>query len=92
MNPSNALISEFIAASAGKFVSVTFVKKDGTIRKLNGRTGVTKHLKGGVSTVDLNRYFVVYDTNAQGYRCVNKNTILGITCGGLTIVNNKAVV
>lgn len=82
-------ISNFIASSAGKFVTVTFLKKDGTIRKLNGRTGVVKHLKGGVSTVNTDKYFVLFDTVAQGYRCVNKDTILGITCGGLTIINNK---
>lgn len=84
-------ISNFIAASAGKFVTVTFLKKDGTIRKLNGRTGVVKHLKGGVSTVNTDKYFVLFDNVAQGYRCVNKDTILGITCGGLTIINNRLV-
>lgn len=87
---SNQLsMSQFIALSAGKFITVTFLKKDGTIRKLNGRTGVVKHLKGGVSTVNTDKYFVLFDTVAQGYRCVNKDAILGITCGGLTIINNK---
>lgn len=85
-------ISNFIASSAGKFITVTFLKKDGTIRKLNGRTGVVKHLKGGVSTVNTDKYFVLFDTVAQGYRCVNKDTILGVTCNGLTIINNKAQV
>lgn len=87
---SNQLsMSQFIALSAGKFITITFLKKDGTIRKLNGRTGVVKHLKGGVSTVNTDKYFVLFDTVAQGYRCVNKDTILGITCGGLTIINNR---
>ena len=35
---------------ADKFASITFVKKDGTVRKINGRMGVTKDLKGGVNT------------------------------------------
>lgn len=87
---SNQLsMSQFVALSAGKFITVTFLKKDGTIRKLNGRTGVVKHLKGGVSTVNTDKYFVLFDTVAQGYRCVNKDTILGVTCNGLTIINNK---
>ena len=81
-------IADFIASSKGKFVSVTFVKKDGTARVLNGRTGVTKHLKGGVSTVNHDQYMVVYDTVAQGYRSVNKDTIVSVTCEGLTINNN----
>lgn len=83
-------IADFIAQSKGKFVSVTFIKKDGTARVLNGRTGVTKHLKGGVSTV-TDQYMVVYDTVAQGYRCVNKDTIVSVTCEGLTINNNAMV-
>ena len=84
-------IADFIAKSNGKFVSVTFIKKDGTSRVLNGRTGVTKHLKGGASTVNTDQYMVVYDTVAQGYRCVNKDTIVSVTCEGLTINNNAMV-
>ena len=84
-------IADFIAKSNGKFVSVTFIKKDGTARVLNGRTGVTKHLKGGISTVDTDQYMVVYDTVAQGYRSVNKDTIVSVTCEGLTINNNAMV-
>ena len=81
-------IADFIANSNGKFVSVTFVKKDGTARVLNGRTGVTKHLNGGISTVNHDQYMVVYDTVAQGYRSVNKDTIVSVTCEDLTINNN----
>jgi hypothetical protein len=84
-------ISDFIAQSKGKFITVNFIKKDGTARTLNGRTGVTKHLKGGVSTVNTDKYLVVYDTVAQGYRSVNKDTIVSVTCEGLTINNNAMV-
>lgn len=83
-------ISDFIAASAGKFVSITFTKKDGTIRKLTGRTGVTKYLKYGPYVADTGTGFCVYDVVDKGYRTVKKDAILGITCGGLTIINNKA--
>ena len=78
-------ISDFIAQSKGKFITVSFIKKDGTTRTLNGRTGVTKYLKGGTSTVDHDKYLVVYDTVNTGYRCVNKDTIVSVTCEGLTI-------
>lgn len=84
-------ISDFIAASAGKFVTVTFVRKDGTIRKLNGRTGVTKYLKYGPYVADTGSSFCVFDVVNKGYRTVRKDAIKGITCGGLTIINNKAV-
>lgn len=84
-------IADFIASSKGKFITVNFIKKDGTARTLNGRIGVTKHLKGGISTVNTDQYMVVYDTVAQGYRCVNKDTIVSVTCEGLTINNNSMV-
>jgi hypothetical protein len=85
-------IADFIAQSKGKFITVTFVKKDGTTRVLNGRTGVTKHLKGGTSTVNYDKYLVLFDMHTAGYRCVNRDTILSVTCEGLTINNNAKVV
>ena len=81
-------MSKFIAKSGGKFISVTFIKNDGTVRKLNGRVGVVKYLKGGVSTVNPDLYMVVYDTAAKGYRSINKDTIVSVTCEGLTVINN----
>lgn len=84
-------IADFIAKSKGKFITVLFVKKDGTIRTLNGRIGVTKHLKGGTSTVDYSKYLVVYDTINAGYRSINRDTIVSVTCEGLTIKNNVQV-
>lgn len=84
-------IADFIASSKGKFVSVTFIKKDGTARVLNGRTGVTKYIKNGTTTVNLDKYVIVYDTINAGYRSVNKDTIVSVTCEGLTINNNAMV-
>ena len=41
-----------IRGSAGKVFTVTFVKKDNTIRVMNARLGVKKHLKGGTLKYD----------------------------------------
>jgi hypothetical protein len=84
-------ISDFIAQSKGKFITVSFIKKDGTTRTLNGRTGVTKHLKGGTSTINHDKYLVLFDMHTAGYRCVNRDTIVSVTCEGLTINNNTMV-
>jgi hypothetical protein len=85
------LISNTFAAIAantnGKFFTVTFKKKDGSIRIMNCRTGVTKALKGGKSTVDTDKYLVVYDMGCKAYRCINKDTIMNIAVAG-----EKAVV
>ena len=78
----STVFAALIAQSKGKFVTVTFKKKDGELRKMNCRLGVTKHLKGGTSTVDHDRYLVVYDMQSKGYRCINKDTIVSLSLGG----------
>lgn len=78
-------LDNVLLSSAGKFVSVEFIKKDGSLRKLTGRLGVTKHLKGGVSTLDPADYVTIYDTVNSGYRAVNRKTIQSVTLEGVTI-------
>lgn len=82
-------ISDFIASSSGKFITVTFMKRDGSMRKLNGRINVNKYLKYGPYVVDNGTSFCVFDVVEKGYRSIRKNSIVGITCNGMTILNNK---
>ena len=60
------------------FVTVTFLKADGTVRKMNCRMGVTKHLKGGKSTLDAAKYVTVYDMTKAAYRAINRDTIIDV--------------
>lgn len=83
-------MDDLLLSSDGKMVSVQFVKKDGSLRTLNGRLGVKKHLKGGVSTLNPDQYVTIYDVQNKGYRAVNRKTIIGLRIGGL-IVTNKGV-
>jgi hypothetical protein len=69
---------ENILNSKGKIFTVTFTKKDGTIRVMNCRLGVTKHLKGGESTLNPNEYITVYDMQNKGYRAINRQTIIDV--------------
>ncbi len=71
-------LAEKLEQSSG-FVTVTFVKKDGSVRKMNCRMGVSKYLKGGESTLDANQYVTVYDMAKAAYRAVNRDTIIDIT-------------
>jgi|LakMenEpi03Aug12_release.lakeMendotaPanAssembly.Ray.scaffolds.fasta_scaffold1420380_1 hypothetical protein len=71
-------LADKIDASTG-FITVTFVKKDGTVRKMNARVGVTKHLKGGTSTLDASQFVTVYDMTKGAYRAINRDTILEVT-------------
>jgi hypothetical protein len=77
-------LDQMLLDSGGKFVSVTFTKKDGSLRKLVGRMGVTSHLKGGVSTLDPSQYVTIYDVQNGGYRAVNRDTIQSVTLEGVT--------
>lgn len=69
---------EKILNSKGKIFTVTFTKKDGTTRVMNCRLGVTKHLKGGESTLNPNEYITVYDMQNKGYRAINRSTIIDV--------------
>jgi hypothetical protein len=65
-----------------KFFTVEFIKKDGSLRKLNGRLGVTKHLRGGTKSfrdADFNA-ITVYDIRAKGYRTVKLDKVVKIIC------------
>ena len=70
-------IKDLFLKQVGRFVGVEFTKKDGTVRQLNGRLGVVKHLKGGTNTVESTTtpYLVVYDVKTPGYRAVNLATV-----------------
>lgn len=78
-------MAQMIEQSSGKMVSVEFTKKDGTLRTLNGRLGVTKHLNGGTRTTDPSQYICIYDVKNKGYRSINKDTIKKISVDGLTV-------
>ena len=69
---------ERILSSNGKIFSVEFVKKDGSVRLMNCRLGVTKHLKGGSSTLDPDKFITVYDLQSEGYRAINKEAIINV--------------
>ena len=69
-----------------KIFSVIFQKKDGTLREMVCRLGVTKHLKGGelkYSPEDFN-YLTVFDMQKQEYRTINVNTLKRIKLDGVT--------
>ena len=66
----------------GKFVTITFRKKDGSIRTITGRSGVKKYLKGGKSTLDPDKFFVLYSMADQGYRAIAKDRVLAVKSHG----------
>lgn len=75
-------LATIVAQSNGKIVTVTFTKKDGSLRVMTCRLGVTKHLKGGESTLDGSQYLTVFDMAKQAYRAINKDTIVSVRANG----------
>ena len=78
-------LTALIEQSKGKFITVAFRKKDGTLRIMNCRLGVTKHLKGGECTLDRDQFIIVYDMQSKGYRAINRDTIESVTIEGQTL-------
>lgn len=68
---------EQILATNGRFFSVSFVKKDGTERKMTARLGVKKDIKGvGLKFNPTERnLIVVFDIHKKAYRMINLSTI-----------------
>lgn len=74
----------------GKIFSVKFVKANGEVRQMQVRTSVTKHLKGGKSTLEgKENLMVVYSMDAKGYRCINLDTVISAKIAGVEMMFNK---
>ena len=67
--------------SSGKVFSAKFIKKDGSERVMNCRTGVVKHVSGkGLAFDPVKKGLIpVFDMNSNGYRFINYNTLISIT-------------
>ena len=64
----NKTLLDLILNSSGKFLTIDFIKKDGTPRTINGRLGVTKYLKGGARTTDPSKFVQSLLKNGFGFR------------------------
>jgi hypothetical protein len=82
-------IAALIHANGSKFFGVTFIKKDGTERTLNGH--IRKTGKGGVNTTaHIEKYVTIVlnkkdDKGREQLRNVNMETIKALSIGGRRI-------
>lgn len=77
-------VAELLKEQGGKFVTVTFAKKDGVLRKMNGRFGVMKGVKGTgkAGAHKANPYMVMWDAQAKSFRMINLATVSHVcACG-----------
>jgi hypothetical protein len=67
---------------SSKFFSAEFVKKDGSVRYIHGRSGVKKYLKPDAKPQaykpsDMG-YLTIWDMHKKAYRLVNSQTLIKI--------------
>ena len=74
----------------GNFFTVHFRKKDGTVRVMNCRGGVKKHLTGGgrAWNPESKGMVFVWDTASKGYRTLNTKTATFAAIDGKEYVTN----
>jgi hypothetical protein len=67
-----------ILAKGNRFFSVTFIKKDGSLRRMVARLGVRKGVKGvGMSFSPSDKgLMVVFDMHKREFRMINLETIV----------------
>lgn len=75
----DALITE----TKGKFFSITFVKKDGTTRVINGKDKYQRLLKGGSDTVREAGYVPFVNRNTETWASAHKDAVVTFRCGSL---------
>lgn len=75
---------EVINRTRGKFFTVKFMKKDGSVRVMNARVGIKKGVNGkGLSYNPAPRGLKpIYDVKEMGWRMINLDTIFELKCSG----------
>ena len=68
-----------------KFVGLTFIKKDGSVRRLNGRFNVHSKTGAKPTTAHMVQYVTIYDVKKGGFRNVNLDSVQSIRTGGIEI-------
>lgn len=85
-------VKAIMKTATGTMFNVVFEKKDGTLRSLNGRLHVKKHVKGGVNTTaHIAEYMKLYDVVNKGYRNVHTDRVKEIHIRGKKYVVKEAV-
>ena len=69
-----------IESTKGRFFSITFQKKDGTLRTINAKT---MNSNGGKSCAADAGYVSVYNRNKKSWASVHPDRVHSISCGSI---------
>ena len=79
-----AQVQAAVRARGTKFATVTFLKKDGTVRKINGHFRAAKHMVGGdrgAAQHDVlrnNGLVAIYSLKDRGWRSFSTDRVLEV--------------
>jgi uncharacterized protein HemX len=76
-------LDNLIAQTKGKFFSITFVKKDGSVRVINGKDKYQRLLKGGINNVATAGYVPFVNRNTETWASAHKDAVVTFRCGSL---------
>lgn len=74
-------LETLIAATKGKFFSITFTKKDGSTRVINGKDKYRRLLAGGSNTVRQAGYVPFVNRNTETWVSAHKDQVVTFSCG-----------
>ena len=80
--PSSDELKAMIKSTKGRFFSAEFIKANGSKRKIIGRIGCHKGVKGVGRKFQKENLVTVFDAQAKEYRMINVDTMLTFKCGG----------
>lgn len=80
------VIAKLVDVSGSRIVTIDYVSADGTVKTINGRLGVRKHVKGTGKTADSAKYLTVYKMQAasvtgggsQHYRTIRRDSVVAV--------------
>ena len=80
-------VENTIAATQGRFFSITFIKKDGSFRTINAKDRYESHIKGtgspATDALKAQGYKFLFDRNQKRFFSYKPEKVLRIKCGGI---------
>ena len=77
-------LRKLVDSTNGKVFQVVFEKSDGSLRTMQARIGVTKHLRGGAdTTAHKPEIYTVFDMGIGQYRKFNLTKVKSLSCGDI---------
>ena len=84
MTMNKATVREIIKARGTKFATVTFIKKDGSERKVNGLFRPASHIIGNArgrvisETMKANGYIPIFSVSDNSWKCFHEDSVIEV--------------